>query len=155
MSDDFVLVALEILKKQRVVARRRVFGVLARGRDNYGADRLQLREESVDFAAGWRPEGKMMKGTRSSSVNRLILEGASWRRDGEGQPWMAVLDNMKVVRIDDGARLAPEAETEEGKQLVVKGDGDSHVLDRYLNVIDDRIHLFFRCLGESFDYALP
>lgn len=59
---------------------------------------------------------------------------------------MAVLDDMKFVRIDDRARLPLEAETEKGKQPVVEGNSDSHVLDRDLNVIDYRFHLLLATL---------
>ena len=53
---------------------------------------------------------------------------------------MAVLNNVEFVRIYDRARFALGAEAEKRKELVVEGNGDRHISNRYLNMIDYRLH---------------
>src|SRR6266436_2899165 len=43
-------------------------------------------------------------------------------------------------RIYDRARFAFGAEAEKRKELVVEGNGDRHISNRYLNMIDYRLH---------------
>jgi hypothetical protein len=73
-------------------------------------------------------------------MNCFILEGASRRRNGEGHPRMAVLDDVEFVRIDDRERLALGAEAEKRKEFVVEGNSNRHVSNCYLNMIDYRLH---------------
>src|SRR5262245_17740477 len=55
---------------------------------------------------------------------------------------MAVLDDTELPLLDEGAALSPQIETEEGKQLVVEALRDAEILDRDLDVVDDRFHQF-------------
>ena len=103
-------------------------------------DDLQLSVKPIDFGPRPRLERKMVECPRFSSMNDFILEGPSRRRDGEGHPWMAVLDNVEFVRIYNRGRLALGAEAEKRKELVVEGDSNRHISNCYLNVIDDRLH---------------
>jgi hypothetical protein len=141
MSNDFVLDALEVFEKQRVVSGRCVLWIFAGRRDDYSPNALQLTVESIDFGPRPRSKGKMVERPRFSSVNWFILEDPSRRRDGEGHPRMAVLDNVEFVRIYDGARFALGAEAEKRKELVVEGNSNRHVSNCYLNMIDYRLHL--------------
>ena len=140
MSNEFVFDALEVFEKQRVVAGWCVFWIFAGRRDDDSPNDFQLSVKSIDF--GPRPclEGKMVECPRFSSMNCFILEGPSRRRDGEGHPRMAVLDNVEFVRIYDRARFAWGAEAEKRKELVVEGNSNRHVSNCYLNVIDYRLH---------------
>jgi len=140
MSNDFVFDALEVFEKQRVVAGRSVFCIFAGRRDDYSPNDLQLGVKSIDFGPRSRSKGKMVECPRFSSMNRVILEGSSRRRDGEGHPRMAVLDNVEFVRIYDRARLALGAEAEKRKELVVEGNGNRDVSNRNLYMIDYRLH---------------
>src|SRR5467141_2887501 len=140
MRDDFVFDALEVLEKQRVVAGRCVIRIFARRRDDYSPNDLQLSVKSIDFGPGPRSEGKMVECPWFSSMNCFIPEARSRRRDGEGHPRMAVLNNVEFMRIYDRARFAFGAEAEKRKELVVEGNGDRHIANRYLNMIDYRLH---------------
>lgn len=46
----------------------------------------------------------------------------------------------EFVRIYDRARLALETEAEKRKELVVEGNGNRHISNCYLNMIDYRLH---------------
>src|SRR6266403_3023063 len=140
MRDDFVFDALEVLEKQRVVAGRCVIRIFARRRDDYSPNDPQLSVKSIDFGPRPRSEGKMVECPGFSSMNCFIPEARSRRRDREGHPRMAVLNNVEFMRIDDRARFAFGAEAEKREELVVEGNGDRHVSNRYLNMIDYRLH---------------
>jgi len=86
---------------------------------------------------------------RLSSMNRFIPEGPSRRRDGEGHPWMTVLDNVEFVRVYDRARLTLRAEPEKWKQLVVEGNSNRHVSNCDLNMIDYRLHSSRSFIGKD------
>lgn len=154
MSNDFILDALEVFEKQRVVAGRCVFRVIAGRCDDYSPNELQLAVESVDFGPRPRLEGKMMERPRSSSMDRFILEGPSRRRDGKDHPRMAVLDNVEFVRIYHRARFALGVEAEKRKELVVEGNGDRHISNGDLNMIDYRLHSSSSSFGRELESPL-
>ena len=97
VGDDFILDALEILEKKRVVAGWLVLGVLARGRDDRGSDCFDFPMQLIDFLARFHPKRKMVKRAGTATVNIVILEGLARRRDCEREARMAVLDDLKVV----------------------------------------------------------
>ena len=140
MSNDFVFDALEVFEEQRVIARRCVFWIFAGRRDDDSANDLQLSVKSIDFGPRPRSEGKMVECPGFSSMNCFIPEDPSRRRDGEGHPWMAVLDNVEFVRVYDRAYFALGAEAEKRKELVVEGNSNRHISNCYLNMIDYRLH---------------
>jgi len=140
MSNDLVFDALEVFEKQRVVAGRSVFWIFAGRRDNYSPNGLQLSVESIDFGPRPGSKGKVVECPRFSSMNWFILEDSSRRRDGEGHPRMAVLDNVEFVRIYDRARFALGAEAKKRKELVVEGDSNRDVSNCDLYMIDYRLH---------------
>src|SRR5882762_4312456 len=140
MSNDFLFDALEVFEEQRVIAGRCVFRIFSGRRDDDSANDLQLSVKSIDFGPSPRSEGKMVECPWFSSMNCFIPEGPSRRRDGEGHPRMAVLDNVEFVRIYDRARFALGAKAEKRKELVVERNSNRHISNCYLNMIDYRLH---------------
>src|SRR5215510_10131852 len=53
---------------------------------------------------------------------------------------MRVLHDVELVFLDHGADSAPSIEAQQGKQLVVERRRNAHVLNRYLDVVDNRFH---------------
>ena len=73
-------------------------------------------------------------------MNCFTLEGASRRRDGEGHPRMAVLDNVEFMRLYDRALFVLGAKAEKRKELVVERNSNRQISNCYLNMIDYRLH---------------
>lgn len=97
MGHDFVLDAVRVLEKDRVVARRLVLGIKTRWRDYFRAEGFQFVVQPVDFVTRAGAKGEVMKRTRLSTVDMIISEGCSRGRDRETQTWMAILNDMKIV----------------------------------------------------------
>jgi hypothetical protein len=74
VGDDFILDALEIFEKQRVVSGRRVLGVLPRARDDHGSDCFHFPMQLIDFLARFHPKRKMVKRAGAASVDIVVLE---------------------------------------------------------------------------------
>ena len=97
VGDDFILDALEIFEKERVVAGWLVLGVLTRGRDDHGSDCFDFPMQLIDFLARFHPKRKMVKRAGAATVNIVVLEALARRCDRESEARMAVLDDLKVV----------------------------------------------------------
>jgi hypothetical protein len=73
-------------------------------------------------------------------MNRFALEGLSRRRDREREKRVTVLHHEEVVLFDHRTRSTLLAEAEKRKKQIVKRDGEGHIANRYLDVINDWIH---------------
>lgn len=109
MGDDFVLDAVRVLEKDRVVARRSVLRIKARWRDYLRAQRFQLVMQPVDFGTRAGKKSEVVKRTRFSTVHMIIAEGGSRRCDRKAQSWMAVLNDMEIVLLYRCAGLGVRA----------------------------------------------
>ena len=97
VGDDFILDALEIFEKERVVAGWLVLGVLTRGRDDHGSDCFDPPMQLIDFLARFHTKRKMVKRAWSAPVDVVVLEALTRRCDRESQASMAVLNDLEVV----------------------------------------------------------
>src|SRR5438552_19169194 len=62
---------------------------------------------------------------------------------------MGVLYDVKLMLLDHGADLISKIESEKGQQLIVEWHRRGHVLNGYLDVVNDRLHALPDCSARS------
>src|SRR5216117_1299997 len=133
-AQDLVLDPLEILEEKSIVvgwslgrSKLPVFPWLAY---NNGPDLLQLGMQAIDFGASLCLERKMMQRPWLPPMDRVACKRGSRRGDCKPQSRMGILYDTEIVRLDDGAVLAPTTESQQWKKLVVKRHRHVHVFHR-------------------------
>lgn len=140
VRDDLVLDAVWVLEEERVVACGLVLRILSGRRDNKSADRLDFVVKPVNLGAGFGSKCKMMQRAGSAPMNRLAPKSPPRRCDGEREKRVAVLHHEEVVLFDRRTRSTFFAEAKQRKKQVVERHGHRDIANRYLDVIDDRLH---------------
>ena len=57
---------------------------------------------------------------------------------------MGILYDMKLMFLYDSTAFVLHVKPQKGKELIVEWHRNAHVFDRYLDVVNDRLHLLNR-----------
>ena len=146
MRDNLVLNAIWVFEEERVVTCGFVLWIHSRRSDNKSTNSLDFVVKPINLCTGFCSKREVVKRARSAPMNRIALKSLSRRCDREREKRVAVLHHEEVVLFDRRTRSTFLAKAKERKKEIVERHGHCDIANRYLDVINDRLHVGrFQC----------